>query len=92
MRAALEQAGFEVVAWDGRTQKASSDSPSNRRRAPPLLAAPLLGLHVVMGPDFPALSAILGRNLRRAESASCRPFSSVDREYTPREHHIRNRR
>jgi hypothetical protein len=51
MRAALEQAGFEVVAWDDRTQKASSDSPSNRRRAPPLLAAPLLGLHVVMGPD-----------------------------------------
>lgn len=62
MRAALEQAGFEVVAWDDRTQAAVSWF-AEQQKARPATAAPL-GLHVAMGPDFPALSANLGRNLR----------------------------
>jgi SAM-dependent methyltransferase len=69
MRTGLEDAGFEVLDWQDRTeagiawfaeqQKARAAAPATEA-AP---AAPSLGLHVAMGPDFPALSANLGRNL-----------------------------
>ena len=61
MRTALEQAGLEVVTWDDRTQAAVSWFAEQQKVRP--AAAPPLGLHVAMGPDFPALSANLGRNL-----------------------------
>ena len=70
MRAALEQAGFGVVTWEDRTQagvdwfaeqqeaRAAAQATGRGANVPPL------GLHVVMGQDFSALSANLGRNLR----------------------------
>ena len=68
--APLEQAGSEVVTWDDRTQ-AGVEWFAEQQKARAVaqakglvVAAPLLGLHVAMGPDFPALSANLGRNLR----------------------------
>ena len=70
MRAALEQAGFEVVTWDDRTQAGVEWSAEQQKArtaaqaAGQAVATPPLGLHVVMGPDFPALAANLGRNLR----------------------------
>lgn len=70
MRAALEQAGFEVVTWDDRTQAGvewfaeQQKARAAAQAKAQVVAAPLLGLHVAMGPDFPALSANLGRNLR----------------------------
>jgi len=70
MRAALEQAGFEVVTWDDRTQTGvewfaeQQKARAAVRATGQANAAPLLGLHVVMGSDFPALTANLGRNLR----------------------------
>jgi len=69
MRAALEQAGFEVVSWDDRTQAAvewfaeQQKARAAAQAAGQAVAAPPLGLHVAMGPDFPALGANLGRNL-----------------------------
>ena len=62
MRTAVEQAGFEVVTWDDRTQAGASWFAEQQKARP--ATAPPLGLHVVMGADFPALSANLGRNLR----------------------------
>ena len=70
MRAALEQAGFEVVSWDDRTQAAvawfaeQQKARAAAQAAGQAAAPPPLGLHVAMGPDFPALAANLGRNLR----------------------------
>jgi ubiquinone/menaquinone biosynthesis C-methylase UbiE len=70
MRATLEQAGFDVVSWvDGtragvewfaEQQKARAAAQAAGKPATP----PPLGLHIAMGPDFPALGANLGRNLR----------------------------
>jgi SAM-dependent methyltransferase len=67
MRQALEQAGFTVIdwkdsseagiAWFAEQQKARAAARAGN--APP---API-GLHVAMGPDFPAMAANLGRNL-----------------------------
>lgn len=70
MRTALEQAGFAVVSWDDRTQAAVdwfADQQKARAAAQvagQAVTAPPLGLQVAMGPDFPALAANLGRNLR----------------------------
>lgn len=74
MRTALEQAGFEVVSWDDRTpaavewfaeqHKARAAAQAAGQKAGP----PPLGLHVAMGPDFPALGANLGRNLREGRA------------------------
>jgi hypothetical protein len=70
MRAAVEQAGFEVVSWDDRTQAAvawfaeQQKARAAAQAAGQAAAPPPLGLHVAMGPDFPALAANLGRNLR----------------------------
>jgi SAM-dependent methyltransferase len=66
MRTALERAGFDVVSWEDHTQSAVEwFTAQQKARAAAQGAAPSpLGLHVAMGPDFPALGANLGRNLR----------------------------
>src|SRR6202012_2661900 len=68
MRTALEQAGFTVVDWQDRTAAAVDWFIEKARAAPPAPPPPALGLHVVMGPDFPKLGANLGRNLREGRA------------------------
>ncbi len=65
MRALLETQGFTMAAWADRTEEALAWSAGQRQaRAEAGDGAPSIGLHVVMGPDFPAMSANLSRNLR----------------------------
>jgi ubiquinone/menaquinone biosynthesis C-methylase UbiE len=60
MRVALEVAGFAVVSWADKTEAALSwFAEQSASGAPP----PPFGLHLVMGPDFPAMAANLRRNL-----------------------------
>lgn len=70
MRTALEQAGFTVVDWQDRTAAAVDwfVEQQKARAAQPDALPPVLGLHIVMGPDFPALAANLGRNLREGRA------------------------
>ena len=65
MRAVLETAGFAVVTWTDTTAPALEwfAQQAARAAAGPTEAAPL-GLQVVMGTDFPKMSANLARNLR----------------------------
>jgi SAM-dependent methyltransferase len=49
-RAMLEAAGFRVLAWIDNTELALSEAAAERGRAP--AAAPILGIHVVVGPSF----------------------------------------
>ena len=67
MRRTLEQAGFRVVDWKDRSEAGISWSAEQRRARAAAQAtggaSPPLGLHIAMGPDFPRLSANLGRNL-----------------------------
>jgi len=65
MKSALETAGFKIAVWSDRTEAAVSwfaEQRKSRAQAAPT-PPPVLGLHIAMGADFPALSANLGRNL-----------------------------
>jgi SAM-dependent methyltransferase len=59
-RRALEQAGFKVVLWRDDTQSALDWFKIAMAGSPP--SGPNLG--VVMGPDFPAMTSNLARNIR----------------------------
>ena len=59
-RTALEQAGFKAVLWRDDTQIALEWFNAALAGPPP----GGLNLGVVMGPDFQAMTANLGRNLR----------------------------
>jgi SAM-dependent methyltransferase len=58
-RAAIEPAGFRMLAWQDDTEAANAWFAQLRASGPP----PSPNLGVVMGPDFVQLSANLGRNL-----------------------------
>jgi SAM-dependent methyltransferase len=59
-RTALEQAGFKAVLWHDDTQTALDWFKAAMADSPPSG----LNLGVVMGPDFPALTGNLARNIR----------------------------
>ena len=59
-RAALEQAGFEVVLWRDDTETALDWFKAAQAGSPPSG----LNLGVVMGPDFPVATGNLARNIR----------------------------
>jgi SAM-dependent methyltransferase len=58
-RRALEHAGFEVIAWEDTTAKALAAAEERAHLIP---APTSLGLHLVLGPAWPAISANLLRN------------------------------
>jgi SAM-dependent methyltransferase len=62
-RAALERAGFRVLAWHEPNREALEQAIA---RAQAVASAPLppLGLHLLIGPDFPAVAANMLRNLQ----------------------------
>jgi SAM-dependent methyltransferase len=69
MLTVLEQQGFRVVAWANRTEAGVAwFEEQQKARAQAAASPPPLGLHVAMGPDFPAMAANLGRNLREARA------------------------
>jgi len=68
MRDVLERQGFRVTTWADRTE-ASIAWFAERQKAQSTDAAPALGLHIVMGPEFPTMTANLGRNLREGRAA-----------------------
>src|SRR5260221_509655 len=59
MRATLEKAGFRVAVWADRTEASVAWFAEQQkvRAAQPAAPPPPLGLHIAMGPDFPAMSA-----------------------------------
>lgn len=63
-RAVLGAAGFAEVSWEDKTG-AALEWLAQQRAAAPSSASPgkALGLPAVMGPDFPAMVANLGRNM-----------------------------
>jgi hypothetical protein len=61
MAEVLRQTGFQPVAWADRTAAGLDWFQAQAARA--ASAPPVLGLQVVMGPEFPAMFANLGRNL-----------------------------
>jgi SAM-dependent methyltransferase len=64
-RTALEKAGFKTVLWRDDTQTALDWFKAAMAGAPPSGLNPgALNLGVVMGPDFPAMTGNLARNLR----------------------------
>jgi len=61
MAEVLRQTGFRELAWDDRTAAGLAWFQEQALRA--AAAPPVFGLQVVMGPEFPAMFANLGRNL-----------------------------
>lgn len=61
-RLALERAGFRVVAWHEPSREAL-DQAIARARAADAGALPPLGVHLLIGPDFPTVSTNMRRNL-----------------------------
>jgi len=61
MRQKMEAAGLEVIHWqDGTTEATEWFRRASDRRA---LSPPKLGLHLLMGPEWPAIVANQARNL-----------------------------
>jgi hypothetical protein len=61
MHHTLALAGFEQVSWIDKTEIAQAWAAEMKERRQELPA--LLGLEVVMGPEFTEMAANLGRNL-----------------------------
>jgi len=69
MRATLEQQGFRVVGWTDQTKTGIAWFEQQQKARAQAPASPsLLGLHLAMGPEFPAMAANLGRNLREGRA------------------------
>ena len=65
MHESLRDAGFAEVSWIDRTASGIKWFDEQQSLRPIGGAAlPSLGLHVVMGPEFPTMAANLGRNLK----------------------------
>jgi ubiquinone/menaquinone biosynthesis C-methylase UbiE len=62
-RAALERIGFRVLAWHDPTQEALEQQVA-RAKALESGSLPPLGLHIVIGPAFPAVVKNMVRNLQ----------------------------
>jgi len=61
-RATLEAVGFGVIAWHDTTEEALEQYIA-RTKAAASATPPPLGLHIMIGPDFPTVSKNMLRNL-----------------------------
>lgn len=68
MREALRDAGFAEVSAFDRTTSGIEWFDEQQALRPIGGALPSLGLHVVMGPEFPTMAANLGRNLKEGRA------------------------
>ncbi len=64
-REKLERAGFRVVAWHDPTRE-SLEQALARAKALETGSLPPLGLHILIGPNFPAVSRNMVRNLEES--------------------------
>src|SRR5258708_5498434 len=62
-RATMERAGLRVLAWHEATQEALEQAVSSAE-ARDSGSLPPLGLHILMGPESPAISRNMLRNLQ----------------------------
>src|SRR5258708_3673608 len=69
MHATLEQQGFRVLSWIDRTEAGVVWFTERQKGQAAAQGLPTLGLHIAMGPDFPTMTANLGRNLREGRAA-----------------------
>lgn len=68
MRESLRDAGFAEVSWIDQTASGTKwfdEQQSSRTMGE---SQPSLGLHLVMGPEFPTMAANLGRNLKEGRA------------------------
>jgi hypothetical protein len=68
MRTTLEKAGFAVESWEDKTEAGMKWLARQRRARQAQAPAQALGLHVVMGPDFPGMTSNLERNFREGRA------------------------
>jgi ubiquinone/menaquinone biosynthesis C-methylase UbiE len=68
MRGTLETAGFTVDSWEDKTEAGMKWLERQRRARQAQAPAQALGLHVVMGPDFPGMTSNLERNFREGRA------------------------
>lgn len=68
MREALRDAGFAEISAVDRTASGIEWFDDQQALRPIGGALPSLGLHLVMGPEFPAMAANLGRNLKEGRA------------------------
>lgn len=64
MRRKLEEAGFRAISWKDGTDEARAWFQAMVERNAAEGQGPRLGLHHVLGPDWPAMIANLGRNFQ----------------------------
>ena len=64
-RTALERAGFRIAAWH-EPNRAALDQAIARAESVAGAPQPPLGLHLLIGPDFPAVAGNMLRNLQEA--------------------------
>ncbi|KND57490.1 SAM-dependent methyltransferase [Candidatus Burkholderia verschuerenii] len=69
MRALLEKQGFRVESWIDCTAEGIAWFAEREKERASISTMPALGLHLVMGPDFPAMGRNLTRNLREGRAA-----------------------
>ncbi len=67
-RDVLEAAGFRVAEWLNRTEDAISWLAELKTKLQSEAETPALGLHVVMGPEFPGMAANLARNIQEGKT------------------------
>jgi hypothetical protein len=68
MRVALEGQGFRIVSWVDRTDVGIGWFAERQKAQTAAEGQPPIGLHIVMGPDFPIMSNNLARNLREGRA------------------------
>ena len=75
MRKTILDAGFVLVAWNDATEAALRflDAMVARSRT---AETPRLGLHLVLGPNFPEMVRIFGEISRKNAAVSSKPYSS----------------
>ncbi len=75
--ATMERAGLRVVAWHEATQEALEQA-LNRAEALDGGSLPPLGLHLLMGPEFPLISRNMVRNLQEQRLTLLNAVLAVD--------------
>jgi ubiquinone/menaquinone biosynthesis C-methylase UbiE len=68
MRGTLETEGFAVESWEDKTEEGMKWLTRQRTARQAQAPAQALGLHVVMGPDFPGMTSNLERNFREGRA------------------------
>ncbi len=83
LRRLLEASGFTIESWEDTTVAATAWFASLASKVRET-GAPPLGLHLVLGPDFPVMARTLRQNLEEGRLLLAQVVASRGREATPR--------